>query len=422
MTPGAVSPGAAGRPVEDTAAARAEPLAGRRFRANPRYELVLFDRLAPAERRALARLREQPDFYGVLRPLEPLESAAGLSVKAVDRETALLLLTLSEPGPLPAYFAEVLGAASARTVARLVADGALEVESEGSFLSGPAALGLLAGGEVPGGGAPRAGGGGRLAGLSLAALRWAALLPVDDPVLLALRLYAYNRRPLTPRWARLLPGEEAVRAYLGIEEASAGRSGSSAAGALLALLESWEPVPARGSWLVWAARGASPRPASSPTFKLYLSPQPEALPAVFAEALAVLPGAGAGRLKVGSDAAGILRPDKLVAYFAEIDRLAAAAEALAARLAGAPVQGVPFTAGIAGDGLLSWGAEPPRSRRLPGGRESWRLWLANRLARALVEARAEQQPEPWRFALERLRLDGVDTETWAPGALFWTGG
>jgi hypothetical protein len=29
--------------------------------------------------------------------------------------------------------------------------------------------------------------------------------------------------------------------------------------------------------------------------------------------------------------------------------------------------------------------------------------------------------EPWRFALERVRLDGVDTTTWTPGALLWKG-
>ena len=39
-----------------------------------------------------------------MRPRE----AAGLGVKSVDRETALLFLTLREPGPLPAYFERVL--------------------------------------------------------------------------------------------------------------------------------------------------------------------------------------------------------------------------------------------------------------------------------------------------------------------------
>jgi hypothetical protein len=57
------------------------------------------------------------------------------------------------------------------------------------------------------------------------------------------------------------------------------------------------------------------------------------------------------------------------------------------------------------------------------GRESWRLWLARRLASALVTAQAMgsttngPSDEAWRFALDRLRLEGVDTDTWTPGAL-----
>ena len=46
-----------------------------------------------------ALVRKDPDFYGILRP-RPGEAAA-LGVKSVDRETALLFLTLREPGPLP---------------------------------------------------------------------------------------------------------------------------------------------------------------------------------------------------------------------------------------------------------------------------------------------------------------------------------
>jgi hypothetical protein len=88
------------------------------------------------------------------------------------------------------------------------------------------------------------------------------------------------------------------------------------------------------------------------------------------------------------------------------------------KLAGMPAHGVPFSAEIAGDGLLSWGIDPPieeQSFDVQGG-ESWRLWVANRLAMALLNAKSGRsvKVEPWQFALERLRLDGVDTETWIP--------
>jgi hypothetical protein len=136
----------------------------------------------------------------------------------------------------------------------------------------------------------------------------------------------------------------------------------------------------------------------------------------------------------GADAAGLLRPDKLVAYFPDFDSLAGAAGVLADRLAGIPPHGVPFTAEIGGDGLLSWGVDPPRREGGKArGEESWRLWLTHRLARALLAVRhmnAAQGgpgghdgqaggPEPWQLALERLRLEGVSTETWTPGPLLW---
>src|SRR5215207_7592756 len=105
---------------------RSSDVLQRGFRANPSFELVLFDRLEPGERETLAELRKDPDFYGILRPRSG--QTAALGVKSVDRETALLFLTLREPGPLPSYMKTMLGDGALRTVARLVADGILEVE------------------------------------------------------------------------------------------------------------------------------------------------------------------------------------------------------------------------------------------------------------------------------------------------------
>ncbi len=48
------------------------------------------------------------------------------------------------------------------------------------------------------------------------------------------------------------------------------------------------------------------------------------------------------------------------------------------------------------------------------------MWITNRVAVAMIGAR--QSPNgrlaPWRFALERLRLDAIDTDTWTPLAGF----
>ncbi|MGH7248249.1 MAG: hypothetical protein ACREH9_09110, partial [Pseudomonadota bacterium] len=120
--------------------------------------------------------------------------------------------------------------------------------------------------------------------------------------------------------------------------------------------------------------------------------------------------------------AGLLRPDKLVVYFWSFDSLQETARQILTRLGSCPAHGVPFTAGITDDGLLSWGFDPPPDKGALAWREreSWRLWITNRLATALLSARktAAGGIEPWQFALDRLRLENIDTATWAPNDSF----
>lgn len=397
---------------------RADDFSGCAFRASPLYELVPFERLTAAERQGLATLREieeEPGAYGLLRPRSAAGLGGGLGVKSADRDTALLFLTLRDPGPLPAYVRRAFGDAGLRAVARLVADGVLEVDGGDGFVSGAAALPWLTEKLTVPGGTKAAGG--RLAALSLAGLRYAHALAVNDlnePLVLAGRLYGYNAVPLTPRWQRLLGSDEAAESWLGIAPGGPNRR---------RLMRHWAALAPSSGWHHWAARTPARSGAavdSSATWKLYVSPLPAALPESFGMVLDALAAARPFQFKVGARAAGLLRPDKIVAYFDSFERLAEGAAAVGERLHGVPVQGVPFTAEIGGDGLVSWGVDPPASERSPwGGRESWRFWLAHRLARALLAARSEPGPEPWRFALERLRLEGIDTDTWTPGALLW---
>src|SRR5215218_5666274 len=256
----------------------------RAFRANPAFELVLFDRLEAREREALADLRKDPDFYGILRPRE---ASLALGVKSVDRETALLFLTLREPGPLPSYMRTMLGDGTLRVVARLVADAILEVEQEGRFVSGAPALALfaLAGDRRSGQNGP----GGRLAEISLAALRYAQDLAEDDPLILSFRLYGYNRRPLTPAWKRLLPKGDHVLAWLGVGPGGPRRS---------LLDRSWERTGGSADWwLSWRSRQDSDLSGGGATWKLYISPMPEALPESFGDILEALAAAKAAQFK-----------------------------------------------------------------------------------------------------------------------------
>jgi hypothetical protein len=163
------------------------------------------------------------------------------------------------------------------------------------------------------------------------------------------------------------------------------------------------------------------------TYKLYVSPMPAFVENVFAITARTLSTTGALQFKIGADADGLLRPDKIVAYFTSQDALRQAADALAARLHGCPAHGVPFTAALDDEGLLSWGVDPPASQQLLNWqpRESWRLWLTNRLANALLTAKRTPATgsavarRPWQYALERVRLEGVDTTSWTPADSLW---
>jgi hypothetical protein len=370
------------------------------LRANPGYELVLLDRLGGAERELVGEVDE--DVYGVLRPRD----GARLEARTASADTALLFMTLADPGPLPTYARARLAASELEAaIGRLVLDGVLELEHEGKFVSGAAAAAAL----LP---ERSEGGRGRIGALSMAALRYGQELgPLEEP-LVAMRMYLYGRLPVSPALRRRWPDEGAVAAWLGIDRG----------GARAALAEGWteapEPEDGPAYWRSWRPRGAGSRHGSN--FKLYVSPGLDGLPDALAAVAEALRGApGLSGFKIGRDAGGICRPDKLVVYFDRLDDLHEGATALRERLDGCPPHGVPFTAAIDRDGLLSWGSDPPRA---PGGEPagSWRLWIAERLAEYLARARREGGAlEPWRFALERLGLAGVDANTWAPRSGIW---
>jgi hypothetical protein len=251
--------------------------------------------------------------------------------------------------------------------------------------------------------------GGVAARLAHEAVRYAATLHSDDPEALTVRLYCYGRLPLTSRWGRHFPDHAAVAGYLGVDRGALGA----------ALDRGWtrsgDPAAPDG-WLSWGRREPPAAAPHAATVKLYLSPRPEALRDAFGALVEALDGTDALAFKVGRDAHGLLRPDKLVAYFPSMQGLYDAAGALAARLRGVPAHGVPFTAPLAPDALVSWGADPVPA---PGGpRESWRLWVAQRLAAAILRARGEDGPAAAAArALDILRHEhGVSPETWEPPA------
>lgn len=380
-------------------------IVSRVFRANPELELVLFDRLPPSEQEALASLKGQLDLYGILRPREPagLNYGAG---KAVNRETALLYLTLQNPGRLPSYVVQN-PETDLRELVSLVLDGVLEVEHEKNFVSGPAASPLLLDGlTTPG----KTKSSSATQKLSEQALQYGAAIEIDEPPLLAARLYAFNRVPLSPEWVLLLPDSQTVRTFLfdGAKD-----------------LTKWNlsADEANGEWFVFSRAGRRGRGVRPLTwYKLYISPWHHYLRDALEGVMKVLAHHRVEQFKISRSPAGLLRPDKIVAYFDAREDLAGAADELGKKLAGIPAQGVPFTAGISRDGMLSWGIDPP-AEAVSGlaARESWRQWITMRLASALVAARRSpsQVLQPERYALERVRLEGIDVNNWIPTGGAW---
>ena len=379
----------------------------RTFRDGEAYELIVFDRLSPDEQRLLTELRADPDFYGVLRP----RPGTGRTIKAVGKGTALLWLTLQSPGPLPFFFFGNDCKDAVSAIPELLLDGVLEVEENGRFLTGAEAAQLMAKNRQ----SVSQGSRGRLALLSNAALRYGESLLLDDPSALAGRLYGFGRQPATPHWTRLLADGEAVLSFLG---AGVGTD-------LRRRLDSdWQQTNDRKmtGWLVWFNRMRSKSEMGGGHCKLYVSPAITVMPQVFPVVLE-LASAQVRHFKIGSDAAGLLRPDKMVLYFPNQERLFAVASELASLLKGTAPHGVPFSAEITSDGLLSWGMDPPQAQKILAWQEpeSWRLWLVRRLAAAMIAAQTDARSTiaPSQFALERLRHEGVDVDTWMPSASIW---
>lgn len=372
------------------------------LRSNPGYELVLLDRLEPHERERIAEEadgRHAP--YGLLRPTPD----SGLEPRVVSTDTALLFMTLAVPGPCPEYVRTGLGDSLPSSLGRLVLDGILEVEVDGAFWSGAAGWAPLAstGRET--------GRGGRTAELSEEALRYGqalvtlASVPVE---LLATRLYMYGRQPVTPALRRQTTSQAIV--------------GDASSVLRQAWIES-RPTSSDSPWRSWQPRRLTVRaPRSSVSFKLYVSPTAATLPAaVVAVATALADVPGVTGFKVGRTVDGVARPDKMVAYFSGLEELYEGARRVRDQAGDCRPHGVPFTAGVTDDGLLSWAIDPPHRSTDRAARSSWRTWVTMRLAEYLLDARVGgvasddwNTGEAWQVALARLSLDGVDTASWVP--------
>ncbi len=380
-----------------------------KFKANDAYELKLWEQLDVSTREMTKNLCDEQDFYGLLVP----RTGATVTLKSACQQTALLFLSLQSPSELPLYIRKKFGEECNQAITQLVLDGILQIEFEGELVTGVAARDAVY--QQPSqSNEPN----GKIEELSLSALKFAQELQVTESYQLSSFLYNFNRLPVTSVWRDHFPTSINFGAYFDF-------AGNAALNK--SLKQGWSysaPQKETDGWHSWARYSAGAQTSSSaPTFKLYISPSPDALRSVFDLVVPVITQSKAFSFKMGKDVFGILRPDKLVVYFEDFAGLQTVAQELQPVLSAFPGQGVPFTAALTSDGMLSWGIDPPTAYNssIWSTRESWRLWVTNRLAVALLAARVAPQNSvpPYQFALERLRLDGVDTTTWTPVESIW---
>jgi hypothetical protein len=247
--------------------------------------------------------------------------------------------------------------------------------------------------------------------LSSAALAHVAALPgATPPGELALRLYLYNRLPLSPALLRSFPDEEAVTTVL-LE------SNKLHGGALDMLWHERLTSSGRSAWRLWERRGRDGERSRPATYKLYISPALQDTGVAFRETLLALSESAATVFKVGRNLETLLRPDKLVAYFGGLSETLEAADSLATRLSGLAVQGVPFTCAVAADGILSWAMDPPGDLVCFGG--SWRVLVTRQLANAMSGAPSGTVGERVAAALRRAEELAIDPVAWRTTGRTW---
>jgi hypothetical protein len=343
------------------------------FQNNPEYELLPIVSAASE----FSESQDRSKFSAVIRSKS---SGAG---KKVCSETANLLLSIKERGTI---LETLLDAESLDTIlAQFILDNILQILWNGVFVGGPSAWPALFEGEFPEQ---------RNHCLSTAALRYAQALRLKDELQLSRRLYGYNCVPITHFWRKLFPDHDAVIQFLSTNSAEEHLKLS---------------LSQNGGWLTWQARNGQFQ-QDQPRYKLYLSPQIAALQECWTRAFPIFTASNAVGLKIGADAYGLLRPDKIVAHFKSQEALMITANQLREELAGFPCQGVPFAAKLDKSGLLSWGVDLPSANH-----ESWRSWITHRLAVSMIAASEVDLPvEPWQYAVGRLQLEGVNTMDWTP--------
>lgn len=375
----------------------ASDLSHRRFLANPDYRVALPTEIAADVHSSFSELLYDQAFDGLLVPCAPY----GLPIIALDRDVSRLLKHCESPQCL----VDLSGAnqVDLRCLIRLVLSGALMIEDGSGFVCGPSAARHLGLAPPPVPERPSI-----VWKHSFNAICLAAQLPINDPSLLAARLYFFNRLPVQPADIGDDAPSSIKKALFDWSARSRSRTGFRV-----------RTEPHDGWW--YALRGESDGVvgrsigANNGSYKCYIGVRTADLLArshLFLDAIAAT---DAPAFKIAFNRYGIARADKFIVYAETEFVLRQIVESLLPVVSDIEcTQPVPFTASASENGGLSWAYDPPLDRFALSwlDRESWRVWICNRLAASLQLSKLDKAMEPWQFAMLRLEWDGIDTLHW----------
>ncbi|HEY2720364.1 MAG TPA: hypothetical protein VGI82_01480 [Chitinophagaceae bacterium] len=376
------------------------------FRRGPLYALREWNILSQREKELISGLHDERNVYGIFSPLAPQSK---LTLKVAYHDLALVYLHLAASNLLPHHLTALHEDSLNNAIVRLVIDQILEVKWNGNFVSGVHATEAIFGSRLYGDrNFPNF-----ISILSNQAIEYALHFDNAEMRMISNKLYTYHTTPWDSSAKRNFNKVKDIRDFV--------FSGSP--GSLFSILNrDWALIndPAKDYWLGWNRKdfsGTSSSRADMTIYKLYISPLIEDLPKAMSISLPLLTSSNAFSFKVGNSIQGLLRPDKIVAYFDDKSSLLQVAEELKEKLKDCKAQGVPFTAQIDDDGILSWGADPPGYivlEAIEGG--SWRCKVTDQIALAITQAKSEklEDDQAIDFIGSKLFLADIDVYDWAP--------
>lgn len=370
----------------------------KRFRAGESYRLVEWNQLEDNDRSMLSNAGNAGEIYGIFKPVS---SANGLMQKIAWKEQAFIFLHCKNYHQLPNYVLSQPYGRYENIITEMLIDHVLELQYEEDFISGPGASAMI----FDNNWLTKNSLADKLSTLSANAIRYSLYLRNETAKSLGNKLYTFNVIPRDKNSKQYLSAAKSINdfIYSGFEHSEM-------------LSKNWSLNRERKYWFSWSRNeplAGYEHTEVAGTYKLYLSPIPDAVPAFFNIAVPVLTRSNATGFKIGQTIDGLLRPDKMIAYFNNREDLFSAAKELEVLSNDIPAHGVPFTTQLDKSGLISFGIDHAFLKLKRG--YSWRTWVTEVLAKTILQAKTENLSMEFLFQYIKARLftERINIDKWS---------